>query len=506
MTFSRQHPSQRTPYHTDSCAQKHRYKALWLLGVVALLPAKPLGASQSGRTLVPIRITLPAHTSPVSTFMGLGIEFDPYSDSPSPQRWHTILGRVAWVNPGFLRVMSGAEDYCTGFAPSGKPVYVWQHPTPETVRRLKRLLAILNFAQAHHISVYLGEWSPPRSLGIQRPDDPRWPRMIADFVEYLVRTQHYTVIRHYIFFNEPNGQWMWPHARPDFREWSAGIRELRRDLDARGLRDVVLAGPDNSGNPEWFSRTVRSLNKEFGVWEIHIYATDEQVFGDWIEKDLDAARQVISNNDPDGGAKPRFIAESGLVSGKIESLDQQPRVRTFAYGVEMADYVAQVARAGWMGADAWDLDDAMHGNGRGGFKIWGFWDSSTSEGMTIRPWFYTWALMSRLFPRGCEIIPVRSDRVVPRFRIVANRWRSPEGWESTIMLVNDSTAPQTLYLSLPVQRGRRLYIYRYFSELRPTDREGMPIPSNAMTLPHDSRQLRLQMPCRGVIFVTTATL
>lgn len=26
----------------------------------------------------------------------------------------------------------------------------------------------------------------------------------------------------------------------------------------------------------------------------------------------------------------------------------------------MADYVAQVARAGWMGALAWDLDDAMH--------------------------------------------------------------------------------------------------------------------------------------------------
>ena len=64
--------------------------------------------------------------------------------------------------------------------------------------------------------------------------------------------------------------------------------------------------------------------------------------------------------------------------------DQQPRVKDFDYGVLMADLVAQVARAGWMGASAWDLDDA-HARGERPaapavpddltLKIWGFWNT-----------------------------------------------------------------------------------------------------------------------------------
>ena len=124
---------------------------------------------------------------------------------------------------------------------------------------------------------------------------------------------------------------------------------------------------------------------------------------------LAAKRAVVSVNDPQAASKRLFLAESGLLDGKTNG-DQQPRVKTFAYGVMMSDYVAQVATAGWMGACAWDLDDAMHTvsghppipNDKT-LKVWGFWNTQGTamghpEDEDIRPWFYTWSLMSRLFP------------------------------------------------------------------------------------------------------------
>jgi hypothetical protein len=145
-------------------------------------------------------------TSPrLSTFMGLGIEFDPYQKQPAATKWQTILDRVRTMRPGFLRVMSGAGDYCLGFDEKGSPIYVWDHHDPTAQKNLNKLLAILDFAQKEKFDVFLGEWSPRRGIGIEDPGDPRWARIIADFVQYLVRQRHYSVLRHYIFFNEPNG-------------------------------------------------------------------------------------------------------------------------------------------------------------------------------------------------------------------------------------------------------------------------------------------------------------
>jgi hypothetical protein len=451
-----------------------------------------------------LRITLTPDAPVLSTFMGLGIEFDPYQNPPSPARWKTMERRVAWAHPGFFRVMSSAQDYCLGFDAQGKPIFVWQHPTPAAQERLNKLYAVLDFAQQHHIRVYLGEWSPPEALGIHSPADPRWPAIIADFVAYLVHVRHYTVIRHYIFFNEPNGQWMWPHSAPDFDAWSTGIRHLRRDFNAHGLRQIAIAGPDNSGDMAWFDRSVKTLHQDFGAWEMHIYATDAQVFGDQIETQLQQARQTILTDDPNGARKERFIAESGLVTGKIEALDRQPRVRTFPYGVEMSDYVAQIARAGWMGADAWDLDDAMHGDGHGMLKLWGFWNSSPGASMAIRPWFYTWSLMSRLFPAGAQIVTIHSTPAPPRFRVTAAHWSNASGTQTTVMLVNDSATPRTVALSLPGLTGHALTIYRYFRYDRPVNAAGLAVPAASVRATRKNAPLTLHLPGAGVIFVTTA--
>jgi len=399
--------------------------------------------------------------------------------------------------------MSGATDYCLGFDSAGQPIYVWNHPNAAAQDKLNRLLSILDFAQAHNISVYLGEWSPPRELGITSPNDPRWPRLIADFVHYLVVDKKYTVIRHYIFFNEPNGSWMWPHTTPNFVAWSSGVKRLRQELNQRGLNSVQIAGPDNSGDVDWFARSVRELTPDFGAWEMHIYATDAEVYDDRIETELARASRLL-DADPANAHKSRFIAESGLVDGKIEALDQQPRVRTFSYGVMMADYVAEIARAGWMGADAWDLDDAMHMSHPQTLKVWGFWDSSPSGDMSIRPWFYIWSLMSRNFPSGASILKTTEAPQAPRFRTTAASWSSSSGERlASVLLVNDSDDERKVSVQGFPADTKRIYCYRYFSKDRSADSQGLPIPA-AVLHPGTRKDLQVDMPARGVILLTNA--
>ena len=469
-----------------------------VIAAILVASAWAVGQATGSGPVEDEQISVAANAQPIGGFLGLGVEFDPYEKAPDPTRWNTMMDRLAWMRPGFLRVMSGASDYCSGLDSNGNPIYRWK--TDPNAPELQRLYSVLDFAQQHGVQVYLGEWSPPGNLGIHSPGDPRWARMIAGFVDYLVREKHYTVVNHYIMMNEPNGQWMWHHGPPDFAAWSTGVRQLRKELDSRGLQQIILTGPDNSGDRAWFDRSVRELHSYFGAWEQHIYASDEEVSSGAIERGLIEDGKTILQDDPNGALKPRFIAESGLRTGKNNELDQQPRVHDFDYGVRMADYVAQVARAGWMGADAWDLDDAMHGNGHGGLKIWGFWDSSTAEGMKPRPWFYSWALLSRYLPSGAQIVRV-DESGKGTVKAVAARWLSKRGLEWTIVLVNDSDSAAVVDVKLP--EVSNLATYRYFDHEQLADTKGFPQPVKMQQ--HPDRKQVISLPSMGMVVLTTAS-
>ncbi|MCX6633098.1 MAG: hypothetical protein NTW28_36345, partial [Candidatus Solibacter sp.] len=332
----------------------------------------------------PVAVTVDLKAPVVERFMGLGVQWDPYEYLPSPEAWKTTLERVGFLRPGLLRVMLNASSYLRGFDAAGKARYVWSEGE-SGMERLASLFAILDYAQAQKIDVLLGEWSPARlSIGAARvgADDPHWATIHADFAGYLKTVKKYEVIRYFNFMNEPNGGWMWPGGKVDYAAWAQGMRNLRKELDARGMGWLKIAGPDNSGNWEWLDRCAAELRGEIGAWEMHWYAKDAEVLGGDIEKLLTAKREMLRKTDPEAASKPLFVGESGLIEGKING-DQQPRVKEFPYGVMMADYVAQVARAGWQAALAWDLDDAMHVNTGGRvtppgprtLKIWGFWNT-----------------------------------------------------------------------------------------------------------------------------------
>jgi hypothetical protein len=471
----------------------------------AIAESSPQQGQVANSAPIPIQVVVDSKSAPVSTFQGLGSEFDPYDHPSSPEHWQTVLDRVAFAHFGFVRIMSSAQDYCEGFDAKGEPIYIWNKPDAATQTRLDRILKMLDFAQAHNITVYLGEWNQPGNLGMKSPDDPRWPRIISDFVDYLIHQKHYTVINYYILFNEPNGTWMWHDSGPNYTAWSTGILQLRKDLDAHGLTSVQIAGPDNSGDENWFARSVNDLAPQLGAWESHIYAKDGMIFDDMIESNLNHDRELVLKYDKDGASKPRIIGETGGATGKDSVNHRNLSVLTYPYGVVMADFVAQIIRAGWNGASAWELDDSMHSDSAGVLHIWGFWDSSEKGDMTIRPWFYTWSLISRLFPRGASILNVSSSPAVPRFRATASEWRSASGKEGSVLLVNDDDAARTVVVHASTLASKKLYCYHFFVNDRPVDAKGLPVPaSNDMKFTDSDQGITINMPSRGVILLTTS--
>ena len=464
----------------------------------------------------PIAITVDTRQTVVESFMGLGVQWDPYEYVPSPEAWRLTLQRLDFLQPAFVRVMTGARTYCLGFTAEGQPEYVWTQGAAAANERLGTLLWILDYAQARHIPVLLGEWSPPGRLGrnpgttVGTPDDPHWAVLIADFVRWLRQERGYSVIRMYNMMNEPNGDWMWPGGRVDYDAWARGIRNLRRELDARGLKDLPIVGPDNAWGWDWIDRVSQSMPACIGGWEMHWYASDKEVLAGRIEELLASKRAVVLTNDPAARAKAFFLGELGLVDGKTNG-DQQPRVKTFAYGVFMADVVAQIARAGWQGAVAWDLDDALHSASGHAvpptdktLKVWGFWNTQGRamghpEDENLRPWFATWSLMTRLFPKGARIVATGQPGA-SGLRVLASV--PATGGQFTAMIVNNSDARRDVVLRAPGVGPKVLHEFRYFDTDHPTNASGFPVSSGHAR--HNLDQgVAVAMPGRGVVFLST---
>jgi hypothetical protein len=511
-----------------------RLQSLCAALIAAALFAGALSAAE------PTVVTVDLKSVVVERFMGIGVQWDPYEYLPSPEAWKTTLSRVDFMRPGLFRVMLNATSYLRGFDVAGNPQYVWSEGQ-SGMERLSSLFDILDYAQAKNIDILIGEWSPSRGLNVgggarAGAADPRWARVHADFAKYLMTVRKYSVIKYFNYMNEPNGDWMWPGGAVDYSAWAQGVRNLRKEFDAHGLSALQVAGPDNSGNWDWLDRCAQELRGEIGAWEMHWYAKDAEVLDGRIEKLLQEKREMLRKTAPQSASQPLFLGESGMIEGKVNG-DQQPRVKEFVYGVLMADYIAQVARAGWETGTAWDMDDAMHVN-QGGrvsppaartLKIWGFWNTQGTamghpEDEAIRPWFYTWSLMARLFPKGTRIVNAKSvyeevktvrewakgtrivgatNADVPGLRSMAGTRQEGSRTEMSFMVVNDGDAPKTVTLKAPGAGRRNLTTYRYFDRERPVDSNGFPVPVGKPAAADLGKGVGIELPSRGVVFLTT---
>lgn len=474
----------------------------------------------------PVQITVDAKSALCPNFLGFGVQWSAYPwFDLREQAWQKVFDRLDYMRVPLVRLMTRSYTYCDGFDAEGKPIYRWEN------NRMKKMYRLLDYCESRHVKVILGEWDHPSSQQ-DRPDiatdklqqyhmdenDPRWHRIIADLVAHLRNEKHYTCIAYFNLLNEPDSN---SSGRIEFGRWKSAIVGLRAEFSKRGLAPAVeIIGPDVTFLPRdgfWIELTVLQCPAEVAAYDFHYYATAADLESDYLEKFCWLKQDYINRYDPNGRAKPFVMGEAGMTGGPVKpqgGSDSQPHVYDHIYGVWMADYNIQCARAGMAGTIAWDLDDAMHINKDKDtkwpditqtlFKKWGFWNSlgeeiGHPEDENLRPWFYTWSLMSRAFPAGAQTVRT-SDPHIAGLRTLAARM----GDEISIALVNDSDVPQELRVVMPGSpQIPRLQRYNYFPDDRPVDARGFPTPKQILTKVDLAAGLSVALPARSVVIFTT---
>ena len=444
-------------------------------------------------------VTIAFHNTLQKKILGMGVQWDPYDYySPSPQDWNTIIQRLDFMDPSFIRDIGGGDS---------------------TDAR------ILAWAQQHDSQVILGTWTPSPLSGTSPPSASAitsWASTTAQYVKSL-NAQYGNVIHYYNFVNEPQNL--------PISTWTRLASGLQAAFTQASMGNSVrVIGPDTYGDPDWgatankrrsynwplLQAIARRASGIVGAFDIHWYPYDKEVSGGSIRSVLAREKRLVVSVQARAAKLPFLVAEAGLLNGKTNG-DQQPRVKTFGYGVLMADYATQVFRAGWDGISAWDLDDAMHVvNGKPmtqppsklTLKIWGFWNSQGAAmgdpaDFDIRPWFYTWSLMSRMFPAGTRIVDSTEPAGTRRFRTLVGTRIVDDRLIISVVLVNDVKKSRNITVRVPPDaHARTLTEYSYFRHDRPVNAQGLPVAAKILHNVSPAHKVNIFMPSRGVVFLT----
>jgi hypothetical protein len=459
------------------------------------------------------------------SYIGNGVQWSAYPsrDIPEPS-WQKTFERLDFMKLNFIRLMVSAEDYCITYPAGGKPEFTWNSD------KMKRVYRILDYCEKNNVTVLLGDWSDPagrtkeinpskRSLrfdGIQEYD-PRWTEIVTTLISHLVHEKKYTCIQYFNLGNEPNGDWM---HNESFDTWKQSILNLDKELKKQGHRErIKIVGPDCAWGNTWIKQIIadQELMNAMDAYEVHWYAKDTEIEEAEFEKEISYYRTYINEHDPKGSSKPFFMGEVGMVTGKNDH-DQQTLIHTFQYGVWMADFVIQSMRAGQAGTIAWDLDDAMHtsgyigpGNGVNDYnwKVWGFWDSFGSmkgkpELEDLRPWYYTWSLLSKFVPAKSQVLKTQQE-AADGLRSTAIKFEKNGHTYYTIAIVNAKEEAVDIKLKFNGLKNTAedFYRYHYFENDRPTDDKGFPVVKQVIKKLKLNRGMQIKMPGKGVVIITS---
>lgn len=454
------------------------------------------------------------------SYIGNGVQWDAYPlFNITEESWQRVFERTDFMKLNFIRLMVNANEYCKSYPAGGQPVYDFE------AERIKKDCRILDYCEKNGVQVLTGEWSPPRFDGLSITD-PRWSEMVGEFMNYLFNVKKYTCIKYYNLYNEPNSRdgysELWrAGTSKNFEDWKVSILNLDKELRKRGLRDrIKIVGPDCSNGNDWVKRIIsdKELCAAIDVYDIHRYARDIEIESGEYGEEVRYYRNYITRHDPNGKNKKFIMGEAGLTTGK-NNVDQQKNIGTFQYGVWMTDFVIQSMNGGQAGLLAWDMDDAMHTNGKLNpgteikdyiWKEWGFWDSfgaekGSPELTNMRPWYYTWSLMSKYVPRGSQVLRT-SESGIEGLRVAASKINVNGKTEYTFLIANARNENRTIRLTLDNLKGIDLSQFNYFESDMPKDAQGFPVPKQILKAANLTKGISINLPSKGAVILTSLKL
>ncbi|MBI2423446.1 MAG: hypothetical protein HYV27_11515 [Candidatus Hydrogenedentes bacterium] len=416
------------------------------------------GASHAAET---VTLSLAPEQRVCESFLGFGNEWDAngYLSYPLTEAQHAQeAARVRWMRPGIMRVMVLTRWlYDNG-------TYTWDSPG------MQQLYRSLDLLQELGVTVFLTDWGGEkdwtRGPGIKSVEDPVYAEAMGTYLEYLVRTKGYTCIRYFICTNEPNWE------VNDWARWKQGLLNVEAAIKQRGLNtQITLAGSDTSQAAEdepWHRLAVDELQDVLGVYDIHRYASVDEVRSGTMEAYWRKQRDYAIAHDPKAASKPFLVGEAGMwtQSGNHAVSDA---IDSYTYGVDMADYAVQAVSAGWTGVSAWMLSDNGHRN-----FAWGLWRNQ-EQGMTLRPWFYPWSLLCRYVRPGAAVYRVNAPENMRMLLAV-----SEGDW--SLVCVNRGAAREVA-VQAPEGLSRPVQHFRYVDGAQGSNEAGLPEPEERITLP-----------------------
>lgn len=435
------------------------------------------------------------------SYIGNGVEWDPYDEAESwgspisDDDWATLFRRLDYMKPQYVRCMINSP-FRYYDAKTGK---YDKNANTESICKL------LQYCTDNDITVIYGEYNPPTW---DMKDDSRWVDMAVDYLNMLVNEKGLSCIKYFVIFNEPDGDWA--STNGDFALWHSMAERFYKNMEQYpGLVEKVkLAGPDvvadyhnmNSdlNTAGWLVETVKNADSIIGLYDIHAYPGQAEVLSGNYSKLLSEYKSLIPEGKQivlgEAGYKYWREADSLLMKEYNRRVEGHPftkgsdcnmLVYDYFYGIDMAILATEVMNNGFSGVAAWMLDDAMHSQGDSGkpedIKLWGMWnilgeevfDDPSQE--NIRPWFYSWSLMCRYFPHGCDIVEIDYKGDSDIFACAAKY----EG-KYTVVIINKGDKDKDISVKFPLSNAP-LSVFRYEENNLRLDDNGFLTPEKEMS-------------------------
>lgn len=463
-----------------------------------------------------------------ASYEGNGFHYSPYphSDVPSSQwgskygayltdkKWALLKKRLDYMKPQTVRMMVIADWH------------YYQGGRINFDNKIEGIVRFLEYCKENNVTVIFGEFEPPARYSIT---SEAWIEMASGYLKYLVVDKGFTCIKYYTVVNEPDGDWS--AAKGDWELYKQAIVKFNKRLQDIGLADKVkVIGPDavprwtNSASQYnglgWMNESVRQMDDVFGAFVFHDYPSREDAIGE--SSSLSFYEKYTKEMKTTG--KKVYIGELGFKypsnsplyrenirraeAGYANKDDCNMFVYEYFYGLDMATILMQSMNAGVDGAMAWMLDDSMHSDGYGSLnklKKWGFWNIFGTELYSdpkeeeIRPWYYTWALLTRYFPRGSEILKA-SVPPAKGISCVVSR----DGDDYTIAIVNTTYSNYKYNVGFAKEIPVKDYkLYTYTNMHRPVDEDGLPVVDKMLRNLDFKKGVELEVPAFGFILLTT---
>ena len=436
------------------------------------------------------------------SFGGLGVEWGAYEDTDKIAEggWDRVIEYMNHLEVARIRLMINYDWFCQNFDDKNN-----RNPNDDTWtynftnKYARNMIEILEYCQVHGIDVAFGCWNVigdfsenPWNMMEKVTSDPRWAKITADILNFLVNQKGFSCIKWFVNSNEPNltgERGSSKNYNNTYEIWEQGVKNVRKALDSIGLRNIGIVGGDITvtdwdGAQEYFSGIARNIPGYVADYGAHFYVSNYSVDrGEMLTEIRNVYSEIKKIDKGIGVVRDMNVWEAGLRDGKT-SLDCQSNIMTTSYAVKMTDYTLQCLAGGLNGLVYWDFDDAMHfmySQDTTTPKEWGMFSSlaeASSGKQELRPWYHSTSLLTHLFRKGNRIYsPLQNDTMRSEtVRSIATV--NKDGTQGGFVCVNSGRQPitKTFYLDDQVQ-GDKLYIYRFAEGQYRLGEDGYIIPN-----------------------------